>query len=198
MSNPPFQKSLLFLFALSILSGCGSHPETRLIASYPLSPDVAPEDCLPVSSSRLTMEVTDVDWAVNRATQIAYEAGGTVISQDSWREFDGRRAALTLAVPGWEFDTVYWALAGLGQPLSGEGYRNPACGDFSFDRNIPVCRLVVDFHPAGQIGGRIPGLDDLATVLLIGMLALAAILAAFLFAIFLVLLGKVLCWLSRI
>lgn len=111
--------SLAALFFALALAACGPGSAPQLIGSYSRTgPAVPPPNVLIVYSTYLTLDVADVDAAAERATQYASDYGGYLAESRAWYQ-DGRKyAALTLAVPAPNFDSLRQALLGLGTLVS--------------------------------------------------------------------------------
>ena len=109
------------LAALTLVA-CGSGSTPQLIGSYPkgAGPTYAPppENLLVVYNASLELEVYDTDSAARRATQLAYDRGGYLVSSQSWYQNDRQYATLTLAVPVAQFEAARQALLGLGTLIS--------------------------------------------------------------------------------
>jgi hypothetical protein len=136
--------------ALALAACSGSAPQ--LIGAYPkgTTGNVAPSEALLlVYNAYLTLDVADVDSAAERATQLAYDHGGYLVSSQAWYQ-DGRKyATLTLAVPVPRFDDLRSALLNLGTLVSEtvSGEPKPIRGD---DWNT-FAHITVQFQPAAPM-----------------------------------------------
>ncbi len=107
--------SLLLLVACSPLGGA----TPQLIGSHPLDNPPPMDRHQIVYTAELTLEVSNVDRAADRAAELAYDRGGYLVSSYVWHQADEKHATLRLAVPVSRFDSLREALLGLGR-LIGE------------------------------------------------------------------------------
>jgi len=114
----------LCVFA-SLLAACGGGANPQLIGSYPKGPASSPTyppppaNLLVVHNAYLELEVGSTDAAAQRATQLADDYGGYLVSSQSWYADSRKYTTLTLAVPVAQFETLRQSLLSLGS-LVGE------------------------------------------------------------------------------
>ena len=68
------------------------------IAVYPLSPEYTL-----IYNATLDMEVSNVERAAERAKEIAFDAGGYLVSAQSWYRDGEKHTTVVLAVPAYRF-----------------------------------------------------------------------------------------------
>jgi hypothetical protein len=112
----------------------------RPIAVYPQPP----ESTL-IYNATLDMAVSNVERAVDRAKEIAFEAGGYLISAQSWYRDGEKHSTVVLAVPVYRFDLVRYDLLRLGK-LTGEWISSELASPGS-STNQQYSQITVYFHP---------------------------------------------------
>ena len=137
-----------------ILSACAGGATPQLIGSYPKqvtsSPTYAPPpaNLLVVYNAYLELEVADTDRAAQRATQLAYDYGGYLVSSQSWFAEERKYTTLTLAVPVAQFEAARQALLRLGtlvgESISGDVIRT---GHGADEWNV-FSNITVQLRPA--------------------------------------------------
>lgn len=104
------------------LAACSGSATPQLIGSYPkgASPTYAPppENLLVVYDDYLELEVSNTDTAADRATRLASDYGGYLVSSQSWYQGGRKYTTLTLAVPVAQFEATRKALLRLGTLVS--------------------------------------------------------------------------------
>src|SRR6185436_12616770 len=108
---------------LGLLVACSptSQATPSLIAVYPPNLSVyatVPPRLLVSYEAYLELTVPDVAQTEGRAQQLAADYGGYLASSQTWYEKDQRHTTLVLAVPMAQFEGLYGALKGEGQPGS--------------------------------------------------------------------------------
>lgn len=107
---------LLLLFALA---ACTPGATPQLIGAYPRSEGTVPRTgVLVVYEAYLTLDVPDVDAAIDRAVGYVEDYGGYLVEARAWYRDGSKYATLTLAVPVPNFDALREALLGLGTLVS--------------------------------------------------------------------------------
>lgn len=122
-----FRSSHILIALAFVLAACGGSATPQLIGSYPQGTDAgAPAESwsspaanvLVVYNAHLELEVSDTDWAADRAKQYAYDHGGYLVSSQSWYRDGRRHYTLTLAVPVARFESLRGDLLSLGTLLN--------------------------------------------------------------------------------
>lgn len=200
------RRYVLPVFTMFLLSGCGSAQTPQLIASYPRQPEAdleryfPPESPLVAAGNYLAIEVTDVEWALRQAGYIADSNGGYSFDGQTWWEADGEHATIDLVVPVENFDSVYRSLSSLGRLISWEDNVDPVYPARGWDEWNPMASITVEFHPAHHLSENwcSTGIDLLAGMLLAGGVIFCVSLAIGLSVLFIVTMGKIVCWISRL
>jgi hypothetical protein len=125
-----------FLLAVSMAS-CSGGNTPRQIAAYPQSTSYPRPGFTRVYDSSLELEVVDVDEAEDRATFLAYQAGGWVLDSYYWQQGGCRGTMLVLAVPTSRSAAVWQDLLDLGTPLQ-EQRSNRVISTVGEDLNTPA------------------------------------------------------------
>ena len=115
--------SLIIALLIGLFTACSQADSPEQIAAYSKDEPIAvyplsPESTL-IYNATLDMEVSNVERATERAKEIAFEAGGYLISAQSWYRDGEKHTTVVLAVPAYRFDLVRDDLMRLGK-LSGE------------------------------------------------------------------------------
>jgi len=115
--------TLSYLFFTSFLGACAGSP--KLIGSYPVQPpESASNQEILDYTARIELDVWDISAAVEIATRLAYDWGGTVLNTDSWGLAGQRCTSLTITVPSSHFEDLRRNLHDLGsltrENLSGD------------------------------------------------------------------------------
>jgi hypothetical protein len=143
-------------FALPVvcLAACSGSAAPQLIGSYPKdtgsSPTYAPppENLLVVYNAYLELEVYETDSAARRATQLAYDHGGYLVSSQSWYQNDRKYTTLTLAVPVAQFDAVRQSLLGLGTLIAENVSGDRVSTRYSVDGWNTFSNITVQLRPS--------------------------------------------------
>ena len=135
-----------FVFLLIACSRAGA-PEQ--IAAYPMERPIAvypqpPQGTL-IYTATLDLEVSNVERAADRAKEIALEAGGYLVSAQSWYRDGEKHSTVVLAVPVYRFDSVRDDLMRLGK-LSGEWISSELASPRSV-ASQQYSQITVYFHP---------------------------------------------------
>jgi hypothetical protein len=140
---------LMYLLLGVFLTACSNAGAPDQIAVYSMEKPIAvyphpPESTL-IYNATLDMEVSDVERAAERAQQIAFEAGGYLISAQSWYRDGEKHSTMVLAVPVYRFDLVRENLLRLGK-LSGEWISSELTSPGS-STSQQYSQITVYFHP---------------------------------------------------
>jgi hypothetical protein len=116
-------------------------PATTAVAGRPASEPAVPQQRLVIKDGRMTITVQDTETAVNRATQLAVEMGGYILSQEVHDDERGYRfATMRLAVPVDRFEEALRTLRGLGD-VSDESASGTDVTDEYVDLNSRLTNL---------------------------------------------------------
>jgi hypothetical protein len=114
---------LTIVLLVGLLTACSRADAPEQIAAYAIDEPIAvyphSSESTLVYNSTLDMEVSNVERAAERAKEIAFEAGGYLISAQSWYRDGEKHTTVVLAVPIYQFDLVRDDILRLGK-LSGE------------------------------------------------------------------------------
>ena len=140
---------LMSMLLVVLLTACSRAGAPEQIATYSMEKPIAvypqpPESTL-VYNATLDMEVANVERAVERAKEIAFEAGGYLISAQSWYRDGEKHSTVVLAVPVYRFDLVRDNLMRLGK-ISGEWISSELVSPDSGTRD-QYSQITVYFHP---------------------------------------------------
>jgi len=140
---------LMCMLLVVLLTACSNAGAPEQIAAYSMEKPIAvypqpPESTL-IYNATLDIEVSDVERAAERAKQIAFEAGGYLISAQSWYRDGEKHSTMVLAVPVYRFDSVRDELMRLGK-LSGEWISSELTSPGS-STSQQYSQITVYFHP---------------------------------------------------
>lgn len=107
---------VLFLL-VSVLTACSSSATPRQIANYPLSTPYYQSGLIRTHDTYLELEVSNVDKAVERVIQLAYQFNGMVIESSSWQQGRCKHATLVVVAPIARSPALRLALLQLGTLL---------------------------------------------------------------------------------
>lgn len=132
-----------------LLTACSRTGAPEQIAAYSLEKPIAvypqpPESTL-IYNATLDLEVSNVEHAAERAQEIAFEAGGYLISAQSWYRDGEKHSNVVLAIPVYHFDDVRDELMRLGK-LSGEWIASELVSPGS-NSSQQYSQITVYFHP---------------------------------------------------
>lgn len=108
------------IWIVLLLVGCTSAAIPQQIAAQPKEAPIpiAPSHVSIVYRAYIELQVSNIDRAAERATQLAYENGGYLVSSQSWY-VDGRKnTTVELAVPTSNFENLRRSLLSLGRLVS--------------------------------------------------------------------------------
>ena len=140
---------LMSMLLVVLLTACSRAGAPEQIAAYSIEKPIAvypqpPESTL-IYNATLDIEVSNVERAAERAKQIAFEAGGYLISAQSWYRDGEKHSTVVLAVPVSRFDDVRDDLMRLGK-LSGEWISSELVSSGRSTRG-QYSQVTVYFHP---------------------------------------------------
>lgn len=140
---------LICALLVVLLTACSRAGAPEQIAAYSLEKPIAvypqPPGSTLVYNATLDMEVSNVERAAERAKEIAFEAGGYLISAQSWYRDGEKHSTVVLAVPVYNFDFVRDDLMRLGK-LIGEWISSELVSTGSNTRG-QYSQVTVYFHP---------------------------------------------------
>ncbi|MEW5872324.1 MAG: DUF4349 domain-containing protein [Chloroflexota bacterium] len=165
-SPTPVFLAIAALLLAALLAACSpaATAEQAPIAYAPKSGPIAqyPPAYTLVYHAYLEMKVSNLDRAIEKATQLAYNYGGYLSGSQTWY-VDGRKvASLELAVPNANFDPLRKALYGLGSLVS-ENTSSQLVDTYPGDKRTLFSTITVQLRtgaasaPPIQIGGWNPG-----------------------------------------
>ncbi len=135
------------------ITACGGSATPQLIGAYPKGSGESstyappPSNLLVVYAAYLDLEVANTDWAAERATELAYNSGGYLVSSQSWYQDSRKHTTLTLAVPVAQFESVRQALLGLGK-LQHESVSGDLVGAGGWNT---FSNITLQLHPARPV-----------------------------------------------
>jgi hypothetical protein len=140
---------LMSMLLVVLLTACSRAGAPDQIAAYSIEKPIAvypqpPESTL-IYNATLDIEVSNVERAAERAKQITFEAGGYLISAQSWYRDGEKHSTVVLAVPVYRFDDVRDDLMRLGK-LSGEWITSELVSPGS-NSSQQYSQITVYFHP---------------------------------------------------
>jgi len=140
---------LMCMLLVVLLTACSNAGAPEQIAAYSMEKPIAvypqpPESTL-IYNATLDIEVSNVERTAERAKQIAFEAGGYLISAQSWYRDGEKHSTMVLAVPVYRFDSVRDELMRLGK-LSGEWISSELTSPGS-STSQQYSQITVYFHP---------------------------------------------------
>jgi hypothetical protein len=137
------------LLLVVLLTACSRAGAPEQIAAYSMERPIAvypqPQESALIYNATLDMEVSNVERAVERAQEIAFKAGGYLISAQSWYRDGEKHSTVVLAVPVYRFDSVWDDLTRLGK-LSGEWISSELASPGS-STSQQYSQITVYFHP---------------------------------------------------
>lgn len=133
------QFSCLILLALC-LAGCAGSATPQLIASYPGSSQgsnqaASPNGFIPTPgpcSALIEVEVSDLEAAVDKASELASSYGAYVTSLQSWTSNGRKSTSLTIVVAQPNLYDLRTRLLGLGSPQQDSLLGNPAYSNLAY------------------------------------------------------------------
>jgi hypothetical protein len=140
---------LMCMLFVVLLTACSRAGAPEQIAAYSMEKPIAvypqsPESTL-IYNATLDIEVSNVERAAERAQHIAFEAGGYLISAQSWYRDGEKHSTVVLAVPVYRFDDVRDDLMQLGK-LIGEWIASELVSPNSITSQ-QYSQITVYFHP---------------------------------------------------
>ncbi len=147
----------LILFLILWVAGCtamdedpqliASYPSTKQIGTYP----VAPRGLMVVYNAELVIEVLNVNRATEKATNIACEYSGYLVSSRSWYQDGNLYTTLVLAMPVVHFDKAHRGLLSLGDLVSERvtgDLQPPGYGEYEWET---FSHITLHLHPKKRV-----------------------------------------------
>jgi hypothetical protein len=138
------------LLLVVLLTACSRAGAPEQIATYskdrPIAVYPQPPESTLIYNATLDMEVSNVERAAERAQEIAFEAGGYLISAQSWYRDGEKHSTVVLAAPVYRFYDVRDDLMRLGK-LSGEWISSELVSSSSRTQG-QFSQITVYFHPS--------------------------------------------------